>query len=264
MLDSLTINELTGKFIVGILFFIRVLALMASGPFFDNTTLLPRVKVYLSILIALMMTSAFWRDQPPIDFHLLNLVLLVLKEVIVGLIIGFSASIVFAAARFAGGLIDFDMGYQTSLMFNIESTPTLVGELKSLVVLIIFLVIDGHHYLIEGIFASAKAVPIGSMVISESTIKLLVRLTTSVLIIGVKMAAPVMVALFLTNLSLSLLARVAPQTNVFILSFQLKVGIGLLILMAAVPIFIMITKYALLTMEDEITKVLLSLYPGNV
>lgn len=264
MLDELTIHVLTGKFIIGILLFIRILGMFASAPFFRQTAIPVKMKVFFSLILATMFTSAFWDEQIVIDFHLWNLVLLVFKEFMLGASIGFVANVVFWAARFAGGLVDFEMGYQTGAMFSMEDTPTLVGELKSLITLMIFLFINGHHFLIESLFASVRAVPISHFEITESSAIMLIRVATSVLIIGIKISAPVLVSLFLANLGLVLMARVAPQTNIFVLSFQLKIVIGILVLMGAIPLFVMVTKYSLQGVENELMRFIMTLNPARV
>jgi len=264
MIDDATINILTGKFIVGILLFIRILGMFASAPFFRQTAIPNKLKVMLAVILATMFTSAFWDEQTVIDFHLWYLVLLVFKEFLIGAAIGFVANTVFWAARFAGGIIDFEMGYQTGIMFSMEDTPTLVGEIKDLVTLMIFLFINGHHFLIESLFASVRAVPVTYFEITESSVTMLIRVATSVLIIGIKIAAPVLVSLFLANLGLVLMARVAPQTNIFVLSFQLKIVIGILVLMASVPLFVMVTKYSLQSVETELMKFIMTLNPARV
>lgn len=238
---------------------------MSSAPVFKNTAIIYPVKIALSFLITMTIVAAFWKDQPTIEFHLWYLVLLVMKEFMVGVAIGFAANLVFYAARFAGGIIDFDMGYQTAVMFDPSSTnPTLVGELKELVVIMIFFFINGHHFIIQALFASVRAVPIDVFTVTDSTIELLVRFATSIMIIGVKMSAPILISLFLTNLALALMARVAPQTNIFVLSFQLKIVVGLLVLFASVPIFAMVAKYSLKAMESELLKIILSINPARV
>jgi len=264
MLDSVTIHLLTGKFLVGCLLFIRISGMMIAAPFFKNQNVIPHLKLMLTLILAVIMTSAFWQEQPDLDFHLWYLVLLAVKEFMVGVAIGFSANLVFFAARFAGGLLDFDMGYQTASMFGSDDSPTLLGEFNELIALMVFLAINGHHYLIEGIFISVRAVPITTFAVTESTYQLLVKMATTVLIIGIKIAAPVLIALFLTNLALALLARVAPQTNIFILSFQLKIVVGLLVLLASAPLLVYVTKYAMEQMQTEIMRILLTLNPARV
>jgi len=265
MIDSQTLWFYSGKLIIGALLFIRITGMMAGAPLFRSEAIPVQLKILLSVILAFSLSTAFWQEKVVIEFHLWNVILLVFKEFMVGLALGFAANTVFWAIRFAGGLIDFDMGYQTSMLFNIEETsPTIVGELKFMSILVVFLFINGHHYLLEGIWASVRAVPVGSFEVTESTVKLLIRIAVSVFVIALKISAPVLIALFLTNLALALLARVAPQTNIFILSFQMKIVVGLIMLFTSFPIIVMVSKYALQGLEYELMRFLLSLNPARV
>ncbi len=258
--DGLTMEMLTERFLVGVLFFVRVTGMMMVAPFFGNPAILTQIKVILAVIIAIVMTAAFGEGQAPLILEPMFLLVLVFKEAFVGIVIGYSSNLLFQAVRFAGGLADFDMGYQTSALFNLNlNAPTLVGEIQWLAALMLFLVLNGHHFLIEAVYASVEAVPVGHFAFSGPTIELLIRLVTQMFLIGTKIAAPVIIALFITNLALALLARVAPQINIFVLSFQFKIIIGLLTLMITTPVFIYVMKNALELFEGYILEVILSL-----
>lgn len=157
------------------------------------------------------------------------------------------------------------MGFNTATIFDrSNNTPTLIGEFKDLIALMIFLFLNGHHHLIEGMFISVKAIPLTTMAFTDSTVLLLIKMATLVLVLSVKMSAPVLVTLFLTNLSLALLARIAPQTNIFMLSFQMKISMGLIVLLFSIPLFVVITKYALAGFQDSLYTFIMTLYPGRV
>ncbi len=263
--DAGTIGLLYTKFVIGLLIFVRISGMFITAPFYKSMAILPQVKVFLAIVIATSMTQFYWTQQPTFDFHLWSLVLLVFKEFTVGAIIGFAANLVFLGARMAGGLIDFEMGFQAASVFDPASNnPTLIGELNELITLMIFLIINGHHQLIEVIFASIRAVPLTTFAISEPTYILLIKFTTTIFILAIKIAAPVLIALFSTNLALALLARVAPQTNIFIISFQLKVAVGLLMLFVSVPLLVYVIKWALGSMQEQTMQLLMTLYPPRV
>jgi len=265
MFDQLTLDTLSARFLIGGLFFIRISGLIVSAPFFRNLAIPIPVKVFFSVILATILTSAYGDKQPPIEFEAFNLVFLAFKEFLTGAILGFSMDLVFQGVRYAGGLIDFDMGYFAASLFDAESTtPSLIGELKATVALIIFLIINGHHFLIESLFLSARIVPINTFVMSGSTERIIISLVASSTVIAFKIAAPVLVSLFLANLGLALLARVAPQTNIFILSFTMKIVVGLLVLLAATPLMIMIIKQSLIMFENETMKLLSSLNPGSI
>ncbi|HRP01304.1 MAG TPA: flagellar biosynthetic protein FliR [Candidatus Kapabacteria bacterium] len=263
--DAGTISILYTKFMIGILIFVRISGMFLTAPFFKSIAIMPQIKVFLAALIAVSMTDAYWQSQPTFDFHLWSLVFYVFKEFTVGAIIGFSANMVFHSARMAGGLIDFEMGFQAASVFDPASNnPTLIGELKDLIALMMFLIINGHHQLIEVVYASIRAVPLTTFAFSEPTYLLLIKYITTVFILAIKIAAPVLIALFSTNLALALLARVAPQTNIFIVSFQLKVAVGLLMLFVSVPLLVYVIKWALGSMQEQSMQMIMTLYPPRV
>ena len=265
MLDSLTLFYLEGKFIIGLLILVRVSGLFTTGPFFKNSAIVPQMKIFLILILSVIITSAFWQEQPEIGLNVFNLVMLVIKEFMVGALLGFVANIPFTAARFAGGLVDMEMGYQTGALFDREaSTPTLVGEFNELIILMLFLIMNGHHFLIEGIYSSFRVLPLDSMVFTQTTFDLLGTTAVSIFILAVKLASPLLIALFLTNLGLALLARVAPQTNVFVLSFQMKVMVGLIMLTVSLPAFVLISKSALTSVQGDFLDALISLNPMRV
>lgn len=265
MLDSVTLSVLTAKFLISALILVRVSGMFVAAQFYGSGAIPVQVKMILAIILTMSISAPFWNEQPPIDFHLWNLVFLTFKEFLVGAIIGYSCNIALWGARFAGGLVDFEMGFQAASVFDREAgAPTLVGEFYFLMAMMLFLMINGHHYVIEALVMSMKAVPLTTFALTESTVYAMIKLVTSVLIIGMKISAPILIALFCTNLALALLARMAPQTNIFMLSFQIKISVGLVMLFLSVPMLVMVLKYALASMQSETLKILLTLNPERV
>lgn len=265
MLDSNVLTALTAKFLISALIFVRVLGLFSSGQFFSNQNIPMQVKIILSIILTSAMASQFIEEQPAIDYHLWNLVLLAAKEFLVGAILGFATNIVFWTAKFGGAMVDFDLGFQAATLFDRDSgSPSLVGEFFNLTALMIFLILNGHHFVIEAMFMSLRAVPLTTFEMSKATVSLLIKMPTTIMLIGIKIAAPVIISMFAANLALALLARIAPQTNIFMISFQVKIAVGLLVLIAAVPLLVIVLKIAMTESNNELMKVLLSLNPGKV
>lgn len=254
------LNLLMGKFIVGTLFFVRVLAMMVAGPMLSALGIPPLVKVGLAAIVAISMALVAAPLQPTIVVEPFALVPLVLKEVLVGALLGFVASMVMMAARFAGGLADLEIGFHTALLFDpTAGIPTLLGELKAMMMLMLFLALNGHHALIEAVAASAQIVPLDRFALGSMDAQYLVRLATSALILGIKLAAPVVVAIFLIHIALSLLARIAPQVNIFALSMHVKIIVGLLVLLGTVPLVVLLMRTALGWFDEQLMQLLQAL-----
>jgi len=263
-LDQYTLQWLLDHFILLILAFIRVSSLMVAAPFFNNPAVPLRLKIVLSFLIAIFVLPVLPPPAAPIDFDATALVGTIFQEVLIGLLIGFTLNLLFLALRFAGGILDIDLGFQTASLFNLDvGIPTLLGELYFLVGLMLFLLLNGHVYLIEAVAASLQVLPINAFVLTPLSIEFLINAAGLTFLIALKIAAPVLIALFITNLALALLARVAPQTNIFILSFQLKIVVGLLLLFATAPFLIIIIRNALENFQSQLTELLLALKPSG-
>lgn len=242
MITNDLIALLTGKFLIGVLIMIRITGFILTGPIFKNDAIPVYMRILFGFILAITITSAFWYEQPQIDFHLWYLVLLILKEFTVGAVIGFTCNAVFWGARFAGGLVDFNIGFQASMVFASQESPTVFGELYEMMVLMIFIGINGHHLMLEGLFLSFRSVPLTTFAITGSAFQLLIGLITNVTIIALKLSAPVLIAEFLTNLALALLARIAPQTNIFMMSFQVKIVVGLLVVFTTISLFVLFSQ----------------------
>ena len=265
MFDSNFLAMTQDKIIVGMLILTRVSGLFVTGLFFGHMAVPTTVKAFMILILTMIMTPMFFEDAPHIKFEVINMALLVFKEFLVGALLGFASNIVYWATRFGGGIIDMDMGYQASLMFDSSAgSPTLVGEFYAMATLMIFLYLNGHHFLLEALFLSMKAVPLTTFALTESTLTLLFQTITAFMILGLKIAAPVMITLFNANLALTLLSKIAPQMNIFMFSFQVKIAAGLLVLFFGIPIIGMVSKQALQVMQTEITTFLMTLNPALV
>ena len=128
-----------------------------------------------------------------------------------------------------------------------------------LISLLIFLIINGHHFLLQALQSSYSSVPVGGFSINEFMFDEILKLSRTLFIVGVKISAPALVALFLSNVVLGILSRVVPQMNVFIVGFPLQIGVGTLVLLIVSPLIVFVFKKLLLGFEEsflELVKVI--------
>ncbi len=227
-------------FIKGLLIFLRIAAVMFTAPVFGNKSI-PRMAILLlSLVFTYMIFFITDTYHFNLDEGLLELAIVAVKETITGMIIGYSVNFIFQALSYAGMLIGFDMGISMSQAFDInsDSYTNNIGQLFITSALIIFLLINGHHYVIRALAFSFKVVPIGFYSINEEVYKILLRYSGSVFVLAVKIAAPIMISFFLIHISAGIVARVSPQMNVFFVIHPLKIGLGFLLLFFFIPTFI--------------------------
>jgi flagellar biosynthetic protein FliR len=167
--------------------------------------------------------------------------LFILREVLVGLLIGFAAALFFAAVQTAGAFIDLQMGFAMANVFDpaTGANSPIMGQFKHIVLTLVFLSMNGHHFLLRALMDSYQWVPLSNRLFREmydgGVSGFLVRTFTETFMIALQVAAPLVVAMFLTDVGLGFLARTAPQYNVFIIGIPLKILLGLVMLLMLLP-----------------------------
>jgi len=187
-----------------------------------------------------------------------HLILNLSKEVLVGLILGFLASLIFAGVELAGQLISMQMGFGIVNVYDPQTSRQIpiVGQFYSYVAMMIFLAINGHHFLLEGIFQSFKTIPLSMATFRSSLVELNMSIAGTIFVSAIKIGVPVIVALLLTSIALGLVARAVPQMNVFFVGMPLKIGMGLLALAFSLPLFAYVFRYIFIQFQTDFFKVL--------
>jgi flagellar biosynthetic protein FliR len=168
-------------------------------------------------------------------------ILMVLREVLIGVLLGFVAFMFFTVIQISGSFVDMQMGFGVANVIDPMTgmQSPLVGNFKYFLALLIFLSLDGHHYLLTAIMNSYEWVPLDNMFFARiyegSISSFLLRTLSTMFVLAFQLTAPMIVAIFLVDLGLGMLARTAPQFNVFILGLPLKNMVGFLILLVMIP-----------------------------
>ena len=162
-----------------------------------------------------------------------------IQQILVGVAMGFSMRLVFAAFEMAGDLLGLQMGLAFAQFIDPArgmQTP-LIGSFLGVLAMLTFLVIDGHLLVIAAVVQSFELIPISanlSVVNSQS-----IALAGSIMfMLALQISLPVMAAVLISNIVLGILARAAPQLNVMSIGFSITIGVGLWILWVSLPYFI--------------------------
>lgn len=248
-------------FLTGLMIYIRIGAMLSIVPFYNSKAIPTLVRLALSLVLTYII---FFNVEPypfNADASLALLFILGFKEVFVGVIMGFTLNIVFQGISFAGLLVGRDMGLAMSSMFDpVSGTDgNIVATILSMTAIVVFILIDGHHFIVESLSYSFTVIPIGEFAVTESAYHLLVKYTGSIFILAVKIASPIMVAYFLIHLASGIIARVSPSFQVFFVLLPLKIGLGLFILSLVTPLYIYLFRDLIYEYEGklfELVKVL--------
>lgn len=215
-----------------ILMLVRITAAITAMPIFGKQGLPRMLKAGLGVLLALLLFPIVPHALPGPKDSLANMFILALKETICGLLIGYATRAVFWAVEFAGAIIGYQAGF--SIVASIDPMTStrnaVLGRVQYIMVVLIFLSMNGHHLFLSGLAQSFEMIPLGALHLNRHLLEWLLDVAAGVSEMAIKLAAPIMVALLVTDVGLGILARVSPQMNIFVVGFPLKVGIVLILM----------------------------------
>jgi flagellar biosynthetic protein FliR len=216
---------------------VRLLVALALSPPFTGFGVPASVRV--ALVFALAALSLAGHPPATVAVHLSGdasaLLLPVLAEVLIGGVLGLSVHVVMAALALAGRLMDVQIGFGIASVFDPvnRSSTNVIGMMTSLIGVVIFMVGGAHWQLANLIARSVDVLPIGVMPSLSDPMRPLLA-AGSMFSIGLALAAPVAIALLMTDLAIAVTSRNMPQLNVFVLAVPIKVFVGFLVLMFAV------------------------------
>ena len=213
-----------------LLVFLRISVILFLLPIFGSVSLPPVWKAGFSLLLALFLSQVL-PDRPVVIPSGLAMVLILGAEVVLGLALGLSVRIILASFQVAGQFIGFQMGFSIVNVIDPQSgtQSSIMAQFSYILGILIFLILNGHHYLLQALLRSFELVPPGGFSPSSSTYEKIFKLSSLMFLVAIKIAAPVMTALLLTTAALGLVSKTVPQINILIVGFPLNIGIGLLL-----------------------------------
>jgi len=217
----------------------RVLAILVQVPVFGSEVIPSQIKLGLGVVLAMIVLP--WNPLPA-SVEAIPWILyatLILRELVIGLLAGFAAALTFGAFQITGKLIDMSSGFGAGQVFNpaMSEAGGTLDQFFILVVMLYFMLTNGHHGFLQGLQATFILLPLNQP-LPEINPEALLTLSSGLITAGVQMSLPVVGALFLTDLTLGLLAKVAPQINVFFLGLPIKVWVGIFALSLLFSFFI--------------------------
>lgn len=243
----------------------RIGGLFAALPLFGGRRLPTRIKIVAVLSISIVCLPILQIVPPPMPKDAFTLGLLVAREMLIGLTLAFITQIVFAAVEFSGQIIGLQMGFSISSVIDpsMGNQMQIMSVMQSLLATLLFLSLNIHHVFIRAIVDSFTVIPLGGWKMSEALIRFLLMATSDVFILGIRLAAPVMVTLLLTSVVLGIMARAFPQMNVFMVSFPLNIGLGFLVLGMTLLLFFHVLEIAYGNLAGQVATIFRLLAKGG-
>lgn len=213
----------------------RIGGLLAAFPVLSGRAVPLKVKVALILTLGLLLAPMV--HLPVVPYDPLALAAGLVSEMTIGLAIGLAVRLFFSALEVAGELIGIQMGFGVVQLFDpvtAHQTP-IIGRYFTLLASLVFLSLNGHMFLVATILSSYEAIPAFGASLPREVGDDVLRLSQNMFVLGLKLAAPVLVMIFMINILLAMLGRAVSQINVFVLSFPVTIAGGLAVLALSMP-----------------------------
>ncbi|MFD1360353.1 flagellar biosynthetic protein FliR [Lentibacillus salinarum] len=236
---------------VFLLIFVRIAAFFVTLPLFSYATIPTPFKIGFSFFLALIMYATVESPAVPIDQTYL---LLLMKEAVVGLLIGLLAYMILSAVQIAGGFIDFQMGFAIANVVDPQTgaQSPLIGQYFYILALMFLLSVNGHYLLIDGIFYSYQLIPPETFIPLQNNgdemAQFIIQTFNQMFLIAFQMAIPIVGCLFLVDVALGIIARTVPQLNVFVVGLPLKIFVSFVAILVFLSLYIVLVDNLFETM----------------
>ncbi len=248
-----------------LLVLVRMHTMFLVAPFFSSDVLPYRLRVLLSFFVTLIVFPILMNRGFNITGSTGDYAIMVLREIFIGLFIGFLASIIFTAFQLAGDFFSVQIGFGFSEVVDpmAQISIPVLGQLKNMIGLLVFLALDGHHFLIKAVCRSYELAPLVSLSerTGEKLIGFLAYSFSGMFFVALKIAIPIMATVFLISVSLGVLGKAAPQMNIMMLGFPFKIIAAFGLLAVISPVIIKVMSVSIERMFDTVSKVIMG-WPG--
>ena len=215
-----------------LLIVVRVTCFIFIAPFFSMSNTPNRVKIGLGVLISVLIYGSTTRPEI-VYTTLTEYAIIVMKEALTGFLVGYGAMLCTTIATFTGHMIDTEIGFGMVNVFDVttKQNMSITGQFYQYIFTLMLIASGMYRYLLQALVDTFTLIPINQAVIrTDRLLETFISFMADYLIIGFRICLPVFCTILLLNCVLGILAKVAPQMNMFAVGIQLKLLTGLAIL----------------------------------
>ncbi|EQA47096.1 flagellar biosynthetic protein FliR [Leptospira broomii serovar Hurstbridge str. 5399] len=231
-----------GNFQVFLLILARIVGLLSVAPVFSFVSITFAQRISLGFLIAVILFPVSAGFVPPIPGNMVDYGLVAIGEVLIGILMGFLISLVFASFQMAGEFFNVQLGFGYAEILDPISQTSLpvISTLKNMLGMLLFLTLGAYRFLFESLAYSFEKIQILKLVpeIQDGLYRAMEGAVGAMFLVAFKISLPVLGVLFLVTVSEALMGKAAPQLNILQLSFPIKIAIGLIVLILIVPFIV--------------------------
>ena len=239
-----------------LLILVRIASFVYTAPFFNISGVPQRVKLSVSIFISILVFT-ITPDRTVEYAGILEFAILVVKESIVGLLLGFVCNVCVQTISFAGHIIDTDIGLSMANTYDptLRTQTTISGTFYYYTVFLLMMITGLYQFLISAIVDSYSIIPIGEVTVNTTLYDSFLEVIAGFLIVGLRIALPVFISMMLMNIILGIMCRVAPQINMFAVGIQMKLLFGLAIMFLTIGLLPSVSSMLLNMMKQAVRSI---------
>jgi flagellar biosynthesis protein FliR len=251
-----TVADLTvDQILLFLMAFVRIVTMVAVFPILGSRSTPTLVKAGLSLILTIILFPLLSPRVVDIPTGVLGFSLLVIKEILVGLLLGFAAGIFFGILQFGSRLVDQEMAFTFAETIDpmTEVSVTPIAQFNMMIFSIAFLLMGGHRIFIQALAYSFEVIKIGNVHYAAGPLSLyLIKMTGGIFDLGLRFAAPLLVSLIVITAALGIIARTTPQLNIFIVGIPLKIALGFVLLVVCLPTLFRFFEGMMLTLRGDL------------
>ena len=219
---------------------LRLSAFVVAWPIFGVESVPSSIKILFALMLSILVFPVIDWSGATASFNSNNLIWLAVREAFIGLLFGYLARMFLMATRITGEMVSVAMGLSGAQLFNpaMGGMSSPIDQFFFSMAGLFFLAINGHHLFLMGVVDTFRIIPLGPKLLSVSPLLSIGEMVQDIVVIGIKMSAPVMMAVLVINIVMGVLGKTVPQINVLITSLAVNVMCGMVVLIIALPLMI--------------------------
>lgn len=239
-----------------LLILVRIASFAHTAPFFNMSSTPQRIKlgfsVFLSVIVFMMVP-----EREVVYDSIIEYASLVVKESVVGLLLGFVSNVCVQTVTFAGHIVDFEIGLSMASSFDptLREQTSVTGSLYYRAIFLLLMITGMYQFLISAIVDSYSIIPVGQMSVNLTLYNSVLGIVLEYMLIGFRIALPIFVTSMLLNAILGILTKVAPQMNMFAVGIQIKLVVGLIIIFITIALLPSAANYIMNLMRNAVEAV---------
>ena len=241
MMNFSQLNEI--QILMFALILLRMTGFVTSAAVLSSQNISTILKISLSIVLTLIVFKSVATNQAPVRLHEneANLLLLAGREVLIGIALGFVTRLFFFSISMAGEMVSLSLGLSQAQIFNpmMGAVGNVIEQFYMVIATLLYLVLDGHYILIDGLVKSFATIEVAKLSLEVGALSEMVLKAQGFFILGIKLAAPILISMLVVQVGIALLSRTVPQINVLTTSTAITSALGFVILFISLPLMVM-------------------------